>query len=59
MSIQAGEEAVDLIRRGRCDLIVNTPEGSGARTDGYAIREAAPNACRSPSSVSRGLPRPE
>jgi carbamoyl-phosphate synthase large subunit len=33
---------VDLIRRGRCDLVVNTPEGSGgARSDGYLIREAA------------------
>jgi carbamoyl-phosphate synthase large subunit len=32
---------VDLIRRGRCDLVVNTPFGSGARTDGYLIREAA------------------
>jgi carbamoyl-phosphate synthase large subunit len=32
---------VDLIRRGRCDLVVNTPQGSGARTDGYRIREAA------------------
>ena len=29
------------IRRGRCDLVVNTPQGSGARTDGYRIREAA------------------
>ena len=32
---------VDLVRRGRCDLIVNTPQGSGARADGYLIREAA------------------
>jgi carbamoyl-phosphate synthase large subunit len=32
---------VDLIRRGRCDLVINTPFGSGARTDGYRIREAA------------------
>jgi carbamoyl-phosphate synthase large subunit len=32
---------VDLIRRGRCDLVVNTPQGSGARGDGYLIREAA------------------
>ncbi len=40
---EAGEGAtvVDLIRRGRCDLVVNTPQGSGARTDGYLIREAA------------------
>jgi carbamoyl-phosphate synthase large subunit len=33
---------VDLIRRGRCNLVVNTPEGgSGPRSDGYLIREAA------------------
>ncbi|MGB2953117.1 MAG: ATP-grasp domain-containing protein, partial [Gaiellaceae bacterium] len=32
---------VDLIRRGRCELVINTPQGSGARTDGYLIREAA------------------
>ncbi len=39
-----GEEAsvVDLIKRGRCNLVINTPEGgSGPRTDGYLIREAA------------------
>jgi carbamoyl-phosphate synthase large subunit len=32
---------VDLIRQGRCDLVINTPEGRDARSDGYAIREAA------------------
>jgi carbamoyl-phosphate synthase large subunit len=33
---------VELIRRGRCDLVINTPKESGAaRTDGYLIREAA------------------
>jgi carbamoyl-phosphate synthase large subunit len=32
---------IDLLRRGRCDLVINTPQGSGARTDGYLIREAA------------------
>ncbi|MCW2975695.1 MAG: carbamoyl-phosphate synthase, large subunit [Actinomycetia bacterium] len=32
---------IDLIRRGRCDLVINTPEGRNARSDGYAIREAA------------------
>jgi carbamoyl-phosphate synthase large subunit len=38
----AGATVVDLIRRGRCNLVVNTPfGGSGARTDGYLIREAA------------------
>ena len=36
-----GPSVVDHIRRGRCDLVVNTPQGSGARTDGYLIREAA------------------
>ena len=36
-----GPTIVDLVRRGRCDLVVNTPQGSGARTDGYLIREAA------------------
>jgi carbamoyl-phosphate synthase large subunit len=36
-----GPSVVDLIRRGRIDLVVNTPQGSGARTDGYRIREAA------------------
>jgi carbamoyl-phosphate synthase large subunit len=32
---------VDLIRRGRCDLVINTPFGPRARSDGYLIREAA------------------
>ncbi len=32
---------VDLIRRGRCDLVINIPAGRNARSDGYAIREAA------------------
>jgi carbamoyl-phosphate synthase large subunit len=36
-----GPTVVDLIRRGRCNLVVNTPFGSGARSDGYRIREAA------------------
>jgi carbamoyl-phosphate synthase large subunit len=38
---EAEANVVDLIRRGRCNLVVNTPQGSGARTDGYLIREAA------------------
>jgi carbamoyl-phosphate synthase large subunit len=42
-----GPSVVDLIRRGRCNLVVNTPFGSGARTDGYLIRVAALVACRS------------
>ncbi len=37
----AGPTVVDLIRRGRVDLVVNTPQGSGTRGDGYRIREAA------------------
>jgi carbamoyl-phosphate synthase large subunit len=32
---------VGLIKGGRCDLVINTPQGSGARADGYRIREAA------------------
>jgi carbamoyl-phosphate synthase large subunit len=37
-----GATVVDLIRRGRCDLVVNTPfGGSGSRSDGARIREAA------------------
>jgi carbamoyl-phosphate synthase large subunit len=38
---EGGPSVVDLIRRGSCNLVVNTPQGSGARTDGYLIREAA------------------
>jgi carbamoyl-phosphate synthase large subunit len=37
----SGPTVVDLIRRRRCDLVINTPQGSGARSDGYSIREAA------------------
>jgi carbamoyl-phosphate synthase large subunit len=37
----SGPTIVDLVRRGRCDLVLNTPAGSGARSDGYLIREAA------------------
>jgi carbamoyl-phosphate synthase large subunit len=37
-----GTTVVDLIRRGRCDLVVNTPEGGSlVRSDGYLIRESA------------------
>ncbi len=38
---------VDSIERGEVDLVVNTPTGSGARTDGWEIRRAA---------VTRGIP---
>ena len=37
----AEETVVDRIHSGRCDLVINTPQGSGARADGYLIREAA------------------
>ncbi len=37
-----GPSVVDLIRRGRCNLVVNTPDhGSEPRSDGYLIRTAA------------------
>ncbi|MGH2953137.1 MAG: carbamoyl-phosphate synthase large subunit [Solirubrobacterales bacterium] len=32
---------VDYIRDGEVDLVINTPTGSGARSDGYEIRSAA------------------
>jgi carbamoyl-phosphate synthase large subunit len=35
---------VDLIRERRVDLVINTPFGRGARTDGYFIRTAAAQA---------------
>ncbi len=35
------EHVVGLIRDGRCDLVINTPQGSGAALDGSLIREAA------------------
>ena len=38
---------VDLIEEGKVDLVINTPRGRGARTDGYEIRRAA---------VRRGVP---
>jgi carbamoyl-phosphate synthase large subunit len=40
-AVGKGQEVVDRIRRRSVDLVVNTPQGSGARTDGYRIREAA------------------
>ena len=39
--IEKGRPVVDLIRRGDASLVVNTPAGGNARSDGYAIREAA------------------
>ncbi len=38
---QGSPNVVDCIRGGEVDLVINTPTGSGARADGYAIRSAA------------------
>ncbi|MGI8556735.1 MAG: carbamoyl-phosphate synthase large subunit [Solirubrobacteraceae bacterium] len=38
---------VDWIERGDVDLVINTPTGSGARSDGWEIRRAA---------IARGIP---
>ncbi len=35
------ENVAELIRAGKVDLVINTPFGRGARTDGYYIRTAA------------------
>jgi carbamoyl-phosphate synthase large subunit len=43
--VSEGESnVVDLIRGNRIDLVINTPFGRGARTDGYFIRTAAATA---------------
>jgi carbamoyl-phosphate synthase large subunit len=44
---EGSPHVVDWIERGDVDLVVNTPTGSGARTDGWQIRRAA---------VTRGIP---
>jgi carbamoyl-phosphate synthase large subunit len=44
---QGSPHVVDWIERGEVDLVINTPVGTGARTDGYEIRSAA---------VRRGIP---
>jgi carbamoyl-phosphate synthase large subunit len=36
-----GRSAVELIAKGEIGLVINTPQGSGARQDGYEIRSAA------------------
>ena len=41
---EGGPNVVEMIRDGRVDMIVNTPFGRGARTDGYYIRTAAAQA---------------
>jgi carbamoyl-phosphate synthase large subunit len=38
---EGSPHVVDWIERGDVDLVVNTPTGSGARTDGWEIRRAA------------------
>ena len=38
---EGSPNVVDYIQRGEVDLVINTPTGSGARTDGYEIRSAA------------------
>jgi carbamoyl-phosphate synthase large subunit len=38
---EGSPHVLDLIRKDKCDLVINTPTGSGARTDGYEIRSAA------------------
>jgi len=38
---EGSPHVVDLIQEHRCDLVINTPTGSGARADGQAIRTAA------------------
>ncbi|MDX6670322.1 MAG: carbamoyl-phosphate synthase large subunit [Solirubrobacteraceae bacterium] len=44
---EGSPHVVDWIERGDVDLVINTPVGTGARTDGYEIRSAA---------VARGIP---
>ncbi len=44
---EGSPHVLDWIERGEVDLVVNTPTGSGARTDGWEIRRAA---------VARGIP---
>ena len=44
---EGSNNVVDWIERGAVDLVINTPVGTGARTDGYEIRSAA---------IARGIP---
>jgi carbamoyl-phosphate synthase large subunit len=44
---EGSPHVVDWIEQGKVDLVINTPVGTGARTDGYEIRTAA---------VGRGIP---
>jgi carbamoyl-phosphate synthase large subunit len=38
---EGSPHVVDYISRGEVDMVINTPTGSGARSDGYEIRSAA------------------
>jgi carbamoyl-phosphate synthase large subunit len=38
---EGSPHVADMIAERRCDLVINTPTGSGARADGYEIRSAA------------------
>src|SRR5688500_14428857 len=40
-TLEKGDAVVDAIREKRCDLVVNTPQGSRARRDGALIRQTA------------------
>jgi carbamoyl-phosphate synthase large subunit len=40
-TLEKGAPVVDAIRAGQVDLVVNTPQGSGARRDGALIRQTA------------------
>jgi carbamoyl-phosphate synthase large subunit len=44
---EGSPNVVDRIEAGDVDLVINTPTGSGARSDGYEIRSAA---------IARGIP---
>jgi carbamoyl-phosphate synthase large subunit len=44
---EGSPHVVDWIERGDVDIVINTPVGTGARTDGYEIRAAA---------IARGIP---
>ena len=41
---EGGENVAERIRSGEVDLVINTPFGRGARTDGYFIRTASASA---------------
>jgi carbamoyl-phosphate synthase large subunit len=44
---EGSPHVVDWIEQGKVDLVINTPVGTGARTDGWEIRAAA---------IARGIP---